>query len=75
MNKLRSEAKVTQRRYGINKLPASLLILEKDLIVKIIATQRATISIKAMVGFLSPKKMMDQAAFKINWIPKTVIAF
>ena len=44
MDKLRSEAKVTQKRYGINKLPDNLFILEKDLIVKIIAIHKATIS-------------------------------
>ena len=69
------EAKETQVRYGYNNCPAKLLILEKALIVKTIATQRTTISTKARVGFFIPKNIIDQAVFKISWIQKTLGTF
>ncbi len=75
MVKFKIDAKETQIKYGINKFPATLFILEKALIVKIMLTHKTMMSIIANPGFFSPKNIIDQTAFKISWIQKTVGTF
>lgn len=72
MVKFKIAAKETQIKYGINKFPANLFILEKALIVKNMLTHKAMMSTMASAGFLIPKKIMDHKAFKTSWTQKTV---
>ncbi len=74
MVKFKIDAKETQVKYGINKFPANLFILEKALIVKNMLTHKAIMSTMASAGFLIPKNMIDQATFRISCTKKITTA-
>lgn len=71
MAKFKTVANETQARYGYKRKLAVLLILDNVLIVRTIAIHKAMISTKANVGFLSPKKIIDQIKFRESWTQKT----
>jgi hypothetical protein len=67
-------AKLTHRIYGISRIPAVIDTFVELSIVKNIATQRITITMRPAIGDLSPKKATDQKALRINCIMNMIKA-
>jgi hypothetical protein len=64
--KFKTLAKVTQARYGRNKMPAAKDRCQNKINVAAMAVQRKSTSTKAKPGFSRPKKMHDQSTFRAS---------
>ena len=70
----KTEAKLTQHKYGIWIRAAVLLQRQKETIIQSIQTQMANISIKEMPSQLNVKNKKLQEKFKVNCKKKTFSA-
>ena len=69
IKKLITAAKLTQRIYGMSRMPDVLETFMKFIIVNNMKIQRMEISISPARGDLMPKNATDQRILRTNWTP------